>query len=620
VASAAFARVAAALAARGTPLVRGRCACPAHGGEDPNLAVSEGQDGRVLVKCHSHQCTADAIAQALGLTLADLFVETRASGRDVASGGERGNRNGEPTETTRWFDYRDETGALRYRKRRIDRPWLPKGDDGHKEILVFTPDNTSGQGGAPSLLYRLPELIEAIAEERRVYIVEGEPKVEELRARDRAATTSGGAKGWRPEFARYFTGADVVILPDCDAPGRAYAQTVSASLRGIAGRVRIVELPGLPEHGDVVDWFAAGRTMQELEALVDRAEEDRVRFTLLELQQRPELLAMPEVSMPRLVWRARTTMFAGTEKLGKSTLMHNAAASKSTGGLFLGERCEQGIVLMIWLEEHLGDATRALTKFGANGRYVHLVRAIPAETLAARVEQVRRHIAEVRPQLVLIDSLTRWGGALVKDGASSMEMDPIVQALVIIARETDVGLLFSHHARRSDGAYRDSSAIGAAVDMIAELRMPDKQNAPTRRTVELRGRLSARDFAYEFDGDTINLVTGDQVSLDLRIRDLVGVTPGISLSHLRKQIGGRATSIDGAVEHLVARGVLLDRGNGKGHSYFVAVDGQTAESTQVVGGQGLDRVTPSVTANLFTDPLSNASRWGTRAGQGAGHA
>lgn len=46
--------------------------CPAHADRSPSLAIAEGDDGRVLLKCYAG-CDALSIVQALGLTLADLF-------------------------------------------------------------------------------------------------------------------------------------------------------------------------------------------------------------------------------------------------------------------------------------------------------------------------------------------------------------------------------------------------------------------------------------------------------------------------------------------------------------------------------------------------------------------
>lgn len=52
-------------------------ACPtaAHprGDRNASLAVDEGNNGGVIFYCFSHQCSAEAIAAALGLELTDLF-------------------------------------------------------------------------------------------------------------------------------------------------------------------------------------------------------------------------------------------------------------------------------------------------------------------------------------------------------------------------------------------------------------------------------------------------------------------------------------------------------------------------------------------------------------------
>ena len=77
---------------------------------------------------------------------------------------------------------------------------------------------------APVLPYRLPELIAAVGRGETIYVVEGEPKVEVLRSWGLAATCSAeGAGKWMPEHAAYLRGANVVIMPDNDEPGRRHA-------------------------------------------------------------------------------------------------------------------------------------------------------------------------------------------------------------------------------------------------------------------------------------------------------------------------------------------------------------------------------------------------------------
>jgi DNA primase len=120
--------------------------------------------------------------------------------------------------------------------------------------------------------YRLPELIEAIGNERLILIVEGEAKVDLLWSWNVAATCCpAGSKKWKPEHSEFLRGADVVILPDNDGPGREHADIVGASLAGIAKRVRVLALPGLGAKGDIIDWEKAGGTREQLDALLREA-------------------------------------------------------------------------------------------------------------------------------------------------------------------------------------------------------------------------------------------------------------------------------------------------------------------------------------------------------------
>lgn len=48
--------------------------CPAHDDRKPSLSISEGDDGRVLIKCFAG-CSVEAIVSAVGLGLQDLFPE-----------------------------------------------------------------------------------------------------------------------------------------------------------------------------------------------------------------------------------------------------------------------------------------------------------------------------------------------------------------------------------------------------------------------------------------------------------------------------------------------------------------------------------------------------------------
>ena len=147
---------------------------------------------------------------------------------------------------TRRDSYHDRNGNEHFVVVRFD-------GDNRKE---FRPFSRNGSGWIMSdppgklPLFRLPELIARPSE--LVFIVEGEKCACELATLGLLVTTSAhGAKSAHKTDWQPLAGREVVILPDNDAEGRAYAQTVAGILNRLSppAVVRIVELPGLPSKG-----------------------------------------------------------------------------------------------------------------------------------------------------------------------------------------------------------------------------------------------------------------------------------------------------------------------------------------------------------------------------------
>jgi hypothetical protein len=185
--------------------------------------------------------------------MADLFPKTEPA----AAGGRKIGAT---------YDYRDASGDPAFQVVRFE----PKGFAQRRRV---DDDWVWNLQGVEPVLYRLPELLAADPEEL-IFVVEGEKDVDRLGELGLVATTNpGGAGKWRPEYSASLAGRDVAVLPDKDEPGRKHARDVSASLAGIAPRVRIVELPGLPAKGDVSDWLAGGGTRDGLIALLEMAPE-----------------------------------------------------------------------------------------------------------------------------------------------------------------------------------------------------------------------------------------------------------------------------------------------------------------------------------------------------------
>lgn len=59
-----------------------RAKCPYHNGDNPeSLHVEVGADGRALIHCFAHDCRAEDVAKALGLSIRDLFPPGHKHGR-----------------------------------------------------------------------------------------------------------------------------------------------------------------------------------------------------------------------------------------------------------------------------------------------------------------------------------------------------------------------------------------------------------------------------------------------------------------------------------------------------------------------------------------------------------
>ena len=107
------------------------------------------------------------------------------------------------------------------------------------------------------------------------------------RSRLLVTTSAHGAKSAHKTDWQPLAGREVVILPDNDAEGRVYAQTVAGILTRLSppAEVRIVELPGLPPKGDCVEWLEARDAqtpediVAELDSLILEAEKSEKQST-----------------------------------------------------------------------------------------------------------------------------------------------------------------------------------------------------------------------------------------------------------------------------------------------------------------------------------------------------
>lgn len=191
------------------------------------------------------------------------------------------------------YEYRDESKQLLYqvvrfepKDFRVRRPNPKNPPDLDHRLDPNDPDDRKhwlspwGFGeDTRRILYQLPELLDPaiIANGNPIFIVEGEKDADRLWQIGLPATTCAlGADKWLPEYSDFLNDREVVILPDNDEQGKRHADKIAKSLWIVdPPSIKIVELPGLNEKGDVSDWLDQGGTKQRLLALA----KDMVTFT-----------------------------------------------------------------------------------------------------------------------------------------------------------------------------------------------------------------------------------------------------------------------------------------------------------------------------------------------------
>ncbi len=265
------------------------------------------------------------------------------------------------------------------------------------------------------------------AEHDDVLIVEGEKDADNAATLGFTATTnSGGAGKFTPELAEYFKGKNVYILPDNDEAGASHAQQVAGLLFGVARAVRVVNLPGLPDKGDVSDWIAAGGTAEQLADLcrhapeLETAEPVRpVTATLYEWKQ-PEQIARREWVYGNLLIRKFVTATVSPGGVGKSSLIAAEALAQVSGRDLLGITPPRQMRVWLWNLEDPQEETQRKIQAAA------LHYDLSPDDIGDRL-----YVDSGREQRLVIATTERNGTVIVR---------PIVDAIVaeIIERQIDI--------------------------------------------------------------------------------------------------------------------------------------------------------------------------------------
>ncbi len=168
------------------------------------------------------------------------------------------------------YDYTDESGKLLFQVHRRE-----NGSPENKKFSQCQIDENGQEVWSVKGVRLVPFRLPKVSQSKFTLIVEGEKSVIAAESIGFTATCNPmGAGKWRDTYSQHFAGKEVVIIPDNDQVGKDHAKEIYKSLEKIAASVRILELPGVPEKGDIVEWIAAGGTKDKLLALIEPDEPD----------------------------------------------------------------------------------------------------------------------------------------------------------------------------------------------------------------------------------------------------------------------------------------------------------------------------------------------------------
>lgn len=539
--------------------------CPAHEDDEPSLSLTDSSNGKLLWNCHAG-CSQEAVRQALQ---------------------ERGllrRRTVRSESIHQVYVYRDRRRRTWAEVHRWDLP------DGRKKIRPRRPDGSWGIPDGPRPLYRLAELLEN--PDVPVLVVEGEKVVDAAmdmaEFEDWAVVTSmSGSKAAGKSDWSTLEGREVVIWPDSDSAGAAYARTVAELLEDVADTVSVIRPPAgaYPKGWDLADPVPKNAPSVSI-ALSDYVEDATGGMPdeeeTLPAPTKYLLLADAMTDIPdeqnwlvhNLLPDVGTSLLMSDPKAGKSTFcgtLADAIASPN-GTDFLGLRCEDGPVLLVSADEPMPVTVRRLRSLGANAERIALM---PSHLLDFeiddRLESLRDVVDEIRPALVVIDTLVAF--MRIQDSSDYSLVVREMDRVNPMVREFSTHVLYITHSRKSGGRHgieaMGSQGFLGSVDVGLSLkRSVDDDDL---RLIEVTSRVhhDPPKLVVTYDPDERRTIlaepskVGRNPMVEERILTWLTLNPDSKRSAIAKAVVGKRSAILRSVAKLIDLGQLREDGEGR---------------------------------------------------------
>ena len=487
------------------------CPVPSHGqgngDKHPSLSISMSDDGNFLFKCHSgcDQHTVFSTIKDMGLLPA---LPDRPDYLDSIKPMKPIPLISTPVLEHEWH-YTDEDGTSLFIKQRF-KTFDSKGKT-YKTLRVMPDGTRVGKLGDCRLVpYKLPELRQATAAGRVVYITEGEKAADALGSLGVVATTShAGAGGWNDDLNQYFKDANVVVVPDNDLVGWHYAQKVTEALIPFAKSVRVLDLNLSNPKEDAYEWvnrYDGSRTLLAQIAkacpVVESPTDVHTPQRLLYLLETPQ--AAEEATKSRFLveswdsikdepveWlvesiipkRAFIALFAPPASW-KSFIALDLAEAIATGRDWMGYKIpKKGAVLFISGEGHGGMGARVkackIQNNSPDGANLYVIRAqinirSSQEDFDALTSAINELVAQIDEplEIIILDTLMRMSGGNFNEN-SSEDMGGFISQTGKLQQLYNCALMVIHHSGKHIKGLRGHSSLLGAVDTELEITRQD---------------------------------------------------------------------------------------------------------------------------------------------------
>lgn len=525
------------------------CPLPTHGqgngDKNPSLSITDGADGKPLFKCHGgcEQHDVFAAVRDYGL-LPELEprAELLASIKPFE----------QPTLEQEWH-YTDEDGVTLFIKQRY-KTNDTKGKT-YKQLRVDDEGRRhSSITGAKIVPYNLPEVELARQAGRTVFLTEGEKAADALKHIGVCATcTHQGASSFPEDAIQYFTGLNVVILPDNDKVGWEYAKKAVKAISKVANSIRILDLQLEDAKEDAYEYvYRYGYDKQHLtdyvknyaikvasdgdvtipERFTEAEQKDTVvkdslstaeKSSVLPQRQPFKIEQLDDIDDEPVEWliegvipkKAFVALYAPPASF-KSFVALDIAECIATGREFLTKTVKhQGAVLYIAGEGHggIGARIKAMKKHHstpAGAPVFFLRKQINLRSSATDIQDLIQAVDDIQAthdinfELVVIDTLARaFGGG---NENASEDMGAFITAAGAIQGRYNCALLVVHHAGKdaTKGLRGHSSLLGAVDTELEIIRIEDAPKGILHISKQKDGEDGQR---YGFQMITVELST-----------------------------------------------------------------------------------------------------------------